>query len=246
MNTVRIIALSLIVSACSDPTVDTTPVEPLAVGDQLTAVRDVKGDFSDPENTAWRSAQAYEVELTLAPPVHPSINLRHDETVPAIPVQLRAAIHEQQLFVRLRWADSVMNTVTSRTEFADAIAVQFALEGGAATSFMMGHAGAPVNIWYWKAGREYIENLAAAGFGSTTMLDPGSLAVTSRYDAGFWTVVMTRALASSGEYEVNLTDGTPLLSLAVWQGGKEGRDGKDGKAQRDGLKHVAMGWMQLN
>ena len=47
-------------------------------------------------------------------------------------------------------------------------AVQFALKAADVTPYLMGVAGAPVNIWYWKADDDSADNLAAGGPGSTS------------------------------------------------------------------------------
>lgn len=175
------------------------------------------------------------MELGLAPPVHASINLRHEADKAALPVYLRAATDGERYYLRLRWQDSSDNRSTSRTEFADGAAIQFALEGEASTSFMMGGPGAPVNIWYWKAGQQQAQNLAAGGFGSTTRLPDNNLEVVETYRKnGEWVVVFSRSIQQQGEFQVKLENDSVLLSLAIWQGDDE---------QRDGLKHVAMGWI---
>ena len=216
--------------------IDDTPVEPLQIGGAVTALRTDK-DLSDPENAAWRDAQEYRMDLSLAPPVHPSINLRYDPGTAAMPVFLRAASDGDKLFLRLRWPDGSNNSSTGRTDFADGAAVQFSLGDAATTSFMMGAANGPVNIWYWKAGLAQAQNLAAGGFGSTTPLDQAGLASSSIYrEKGEWVVVFSRPLAQSGEHQVKLDNGTANLALALWQGDQK---------QRDGLKHVTMGWVSL-
>jgi len=194
-------------------------------------------NFSSPQDAAWRDAQEYTMDLNLAPPVHASVNLRYDPDTPGLPVKLRAASDGQSLYLRLRWADSSQNTTTSRDEFTDGVAVQFALEGGDSTSYMMGAASTPVNIWYWKGGSDEAQNLAAGGFGSTTQLARGQLAVSSSYtDNGEWVVVFSRPLEQEGDHQVDLNSGNTLIALAVWQGDKR---------QRDGLKHVSPGWVTL-
>jgi dimethylsulfide dehydrogenase subunit gamma len=155
---------------------------------------------------------------------------------------LRAATDGKKLYLRMRWTDSSESTATSRTDFADGAAVQFALgdaaaDGSPTTSFMMGAANGPVNIWYWKAGQAQPQNLAAGGFGSTTRLDPAGLTSTSVYrSSGEWVVVFSRPLDSEGEHQVPLGNGKASLAFALWQGDKK---------QRDGLKHVSMGWVAL-
>jgi dimethylsulfide dehydrogenase subunit gamma len=216
--------------------IDDTPVEALAIGGSIRMLVTDTG-LENPENTRWREAQEYSMELGMAPPVHPSINLRYDPTTPAIPVFLRAATDGNKLYIRLRWPDDSENTATSRTDFADAAAVQFALGDVASTSFMMGAPDGPVNIWYWKAGQQQAQNLAAGGFGSTTRLEPAGLASMSAFRSnGEWVVVFSRNLDEAGEHLVRLGSAPANLAFALWQGDQR---------QRDGLKHVSMGWVTL-
>ena len=216
--------------------IDDTPVEALAIGGGIRMlVTDT--DLQDPENSRWREAQEYSMELGMAPPVHQSINLRYDPTTPAVPVFLRAATDGKKLYLRLRWPDASENTATTGTDFADAAAVQFALGDAASTSFMMGAANGPVNIWYWKAGQPQAQNLAAGGFGSTTRLEPAGLVSSSTFRGnGEWVVVFSRNLDETGEHLVALGKAPANLALALWQGDQQ---------QRDGMKHVSMGWVTL-
>lgn len=224
--------------ACSEVVVliDDTPVRALEAGGTVNLLQKPNADFSTPDGPAWRDAQEYSMDLNLAPPVHPSINLRYDPAAPAMPVKLRAASDGQTLYLRLRWTDTTKNIATARDEFADGIAVQFALEGGDATSYMMGAATTPVNIWYWKAGADQPQNLAAGGFGSTTQLDLGQLTASTTYKAGEWIVVFSRPLSQEGKHQADLNSDSPLIALALWQGDKQ---------HRDGLKHVSDGWVTL-
>jgi dimethylsulfide dehydrogenase subunit gamma len=258
-NIIAIALMATIVTACgsSEPdatekapaqvekaaavVIDDTPVEALAIGGGIRMlVTDT--DLQDPENSRWREAQEYSMELGMAPPVHQSINLRYDPTTPAVPVFLRAATDGNKLYLRLRWPDDSKNTATTRTDFADAAAVQFALgdaaaDGSPTTSFMMGAADGPVNIWYWKAGQPQAQNLAAGGFGSTTRLDPAGLVSSSTFRGnGEWVVVFSRNLDETGEHLVALGKAPANLALALWQGDQK---------QRDGIKHVSMGWVTL-
>jgi DMSO reductase family type II enzyme heme b subunit len=216
--------------------IDDTPVEPLQIGGSMLAMQS-STDLSDPENAAWRDAQEYRIDLGLAPPVHQSVNLRHDPAVASVPVFLRVATNGERLYLRMRWSDATQNTTSSRTDFADGAAVQFALGDAQSTSFMMGAANGPVNIWYWKAGQAQAQNLAAGGFGSTTPLDTAGLSSSSVYRSnGEWVLVFSRPLEQSGDHQVQLGSGAANLAFALWQGDQK---------QRDGLKHVSMGWVTL-
>jgi dimethylsulfide dehydrogenase subunit gamma len=238
MNKLLLLILLAAVVGCGQTEVDATPVISLAIGESASLLSDPSGDFSNPDSSDWRDAQAYSIELSPAPPVHASINLRLDATSPPVPVHMRAATDGERYYLRLRWMDDSESQVTSRNEFADGIAVQFALQAGTDTSFMMGGPGAPVNIWYWKAGQDQPQNLAAGGFGSTTQLPTGNLQASRHYrENEGWTVVLSRLIATSEELQVDLSGKSIMLSLAVWQGDTR---------QRDGLKHVTMGWVTVN
>ncbi|HDY82102.1 MAG: dimethylsulfide dehydrogenase [Gammaproteobacteria bacterium] len=221
--------------------IDNTPVEPLEIGGSISLLQ-ASGDLRDPQAAGWREAQEYSMDLGMAPPVHQSINLRLDDSAAPQPIYVRAASDGKKLYLRLRWPDASENAATSRTDFADGVAVQFALgdpaaDGSPTTSFMMGAPNGPVNIWYWKAGQAEAQNLAAGGFGSTTPLDTAGLESSSVFrDNGEWVVVFSRPLLQSGEHLVNLESGTASVAFALWQGDQR---------QRDGLKHVSMGWVSL-
>jgi len=216
--------------------IDDTPVEPLQIGGSISLLQ-ASGDLGDPQAAGWREAQEYSMDLGMAPPVHQSINLRLDASAAPQPIYIRAASDGKKLYLRLRWPDTSENTATSRTDFADGIAVQFALGDPATTSFMMGAPTGPVNIWYWKAGQAQAQNLAAGGFGSTMPLNIAGLESSSLFrENGEWVVVFSRPLLQVGDHLVNLESGTANVAFALWQGDQR---------QRDGLKHVSMGWVSL-
>lgn len=217
--------------------VDNTPLETLAVGGTVSVLQQLGAELSDPNSEAWRAAQEHSLELSPAPPVHQSINLRYDPAKAPVSVKLRAGSDAENLYLRLRWSDATKDTATSREQFSDGAAVQFALGGGPATSYMMGTAATPVNLWYWKAGTDAPQNLAAGGFGSTTPLDQGQLSASSLYrQSGEWVVVFSRPLDQDGEHQVDLTQDSLSIALALWQGDAR---------QRGGLKHISAGWITL-
>ncbi|MBE9540616.1 MAG: dimethylsulfide dehydrogenase [Proteobacteria bacterium] len=239
MNKTLLILLLSLLAACTESVVvvDDTPVQALQAGGTVSLQHKAGANFGSPDDPDWRDVQEYSMDLNLAPPVHASINLRYDPATPAVPVNLRAASDGQSLFLRMRWPDATQNTTTSRDEFADGIAIQFAQEGGDTTSYMMGAAATPVNIWYWKAGTDLPQNLAAGGFGSTTLLERGELTASNTFrNSGEWVVVFSRPLSQEGDHQVDLNSDSVLIALALWQGDKR---------QRDGLKHVSPGWITL-
>lgn len=199
-------------------------------------------DVNDPEDIIWDRIPAYRIGLISAPPVHPSPQLRYDPQKSGH-VYFQLARTSDRFYVRMRWPDTSANHSNTVNTFSDGAAIQFALNGED-TNFMMGTGpDKPVNIWYWRAGRQEIENLAAGGFGSTTTL-PDQLvtgkAIHRADDADrnqYWTLVMSRELDVAGDHQINLQSGTVPLSFALWQG-------EDG--QRDGNKVINMGWIMVD
>ncbi len=128
-------------------------------------------------------------------------------------------------------------------DFRDGVAVQYALKD-VDTSYMMGTGkDQPVNIWYWRADEERIENLAAGGFGSTTVLEQQTVAGSSAYvpqrikQDSEWHVVMSRPLKASDKYDVNFERAVVPMGFALWQGSDN---------ERDGNKRVTHTWILLD
>lgn len=199
-------------------------------------------DVNDPDDIIWARVPAYRVSLTAAPPVHASTQLRYDPSQSGY-VYFQIARTAERFYVRMRWPDATENRDTTVDSFSDGAAIQFALNGPD-TSFMMGTApDYPVNIWYWRADRQEVENLAAAGFGSTTPLPNQAVSGKASYQSNehqrnqHWHLVMSRELDVSGDYQIGLQSGTVPVSFALWQGDK---------AHRDGNKILNMGWVLVD
>lgn len=198
----------------------------------------------DPTDAIWDRVPEYQVELSTAAPVHASVALRADGGEPPLPLYFSVISDRERLYVKLRWVDASRNVATRPDRFRDGAAVQFALDGGEATSYIMGSADMPVNIWYWKSDSDSAQNLAAGGFGSTTLLPDQPVSAASHFHPARlekdneWVVVMSRPLNAGGDYTVTL-DGTreQPVAFAVWQGEKQ---------QRDGNKRVTQGWIKLD
>jgi len=216
---------------------DTIPLTIIPKGVYLRA-------SNDPAGAIWDRVPEYQVQLLPAPPVHASVQLRQDGDNTPMPLYFSVVSDRERLYIKLRWVDGSENTLTRADKFRDGTAVQFALNGGAATSFMMGSSDMPVNIWYWKSDEDSVQNLAAGGFGSTTLLPQQPVSASSLYtparlpEDSQWTVVMSRPLNAEGEYMATFEAGTVQpLSFAVWQGADK---------QRDGHKRVTMGWVNVD
>lgn len=199
-------------------------------------------DVNDPDDIIWDRIPAYRIALIAAPPVHASAQLRYDPQKTGH-VYFQLARTSERFYVRMRWPDATQNQENTVDTFSDGAAIQFAIDG-MDTNFMMGTSHEkPVNIWYWRAGRQEIENLAAGGFGSTTTLPDQVVTGKATYHADepgknqYWSLVMSRELAVSGDHQINLQNGQIPVSFALWQG-------EDG--QRDGNKVINMGWIMVD
>lgn len=236
-------SLALAETAVQEP--DPTIVE-VAVGTTIKAARLPDNvylrDVNDPDDIIWDRIPSYRLNLTAAPPVHASTQLRYDPAQSGY-LYFQLARTSERFYVRMRWPDASKNQDNTVDAFSDGAAIQFALNGPD-TSFMMGTApDYPVNIWYWRANRSEIENLAAAGFGSTTQLPDQIVTGKAVYHSDEqdrnqqWNLVMSRELDVTGDYQIGLQSGTVPVSFALWQGEK---------GQRDGNKILNMGWVLVD
>lgn len=200
--------------------------------------------LNDPDDIVWDRIPSYRTSLTVAPPVHPSTQLRFDADR-GTTLYFQLARSADRFYVRLRWKDTTRNVSTTVDRSRDAAAIQFALDGSTDTSYIMGSGpDKPVNIWYWRSDHEnVVENLAAGGFGSTTMLPDQPVSGDVTYINGRnpvdreWHLVMSREIGSEGDHQIDLNKDQIPFGFAVWQG-------NDG--ERDGNKRVVQGWILLD
>ncbi len=230
-------------SGCSTETSTSKslPAKMIKPGDTIgISMVESESNFGDLSSKAWHALPQYQLDLGMAPPVHPSVMLRHTPDAETIPLIFSLASDGKNFNVYIRWPDTTHNEINAYNQFSDAAAIQFALYGGEQTSYMMGTPKAPVNIWYWKGGSDLAQDLAAGGFGSTTLLDSQNVTVSSNYsenEQGEWSVVFSRPLAGDGEFQAILDGEQPIyMSFALWQGDEN---------QRDGLKRTSANWVTV-
>lgn len=235
----------LALPAVAEPIVEANTLR-LDPGDTVQVSRIPDGIFlrsvNDPDDDIWQRLPEYRVHVHPAPAVHQSVALRVDYDSPGNVVYLNLARTSDRLYVRMRWRDDTRDAATTRDRFTDAAAVQFAL-GDDSTSYLMGTGPAEaVNIWYWRADGSSVQNLAAGGYGSTTVLPRQSVTGSGQYreDLGApnqWTVVLSRPLGVAGDFEVSFRRQQVPMAFALWQGSLQ---------QRDGFKYVSDGWILLD
>ncbi|MBW4984980.1 dimethylsulfide dehydrogenase [Mameliella sp. CS4] len=197
---------------------------------------------NDPDDIIWERLPEYRVAMSPAPAVHESVELRVNYDAEVSYLNMTLAKTSERFYVRLRWVDDTRDTATAFDRFRDGVAVQFSL-GDDETSYMMGDGpDSAVNIWYWRSGEDAVQNLAAGGPGSTTLLEEQPVSGESQYfdkdgDPNEWTVVMSRPIKAQGAHNVSLDRDVVPMAFALWQGAEK---------QRDGLKSVSEGWIMLD
>ncbi len=197
---------------------------------------------NDPDDIIWERLPEYRVEMNPAFAAHESVELRINYDDETTQLYMTLAKTSERFYVRLRWVDETRDTATSFERFRDGAAVQFSL-GNDETSPVMGDGpDSAVNIWYWRSDDNSVQNLAAGGPGSTTMLDEQPVTGDAMYfdnagDPNEWVVVMSRPLASEGPHTASFDRDIVPMSFAIWQGTEQ---------QRDGLKSVLDGWVLLD
>lgn len=189
----------------------------------------------DPSSPAWLSVAPVTV------PVYPQIGVPPASAPTGVSaVKLRAQYSAKTIALHLEWPDDKPAKEGGVGRFADAAAVQWPRRYGAGELLPyvgMGHAGAPVALWFWRADGT-VQTLAAEGFGTLTIQPPEGLEARGEWKDGIWRVVFARALAATGEHSLSLAPtqlGMLPLSVAVWNGEA---------TERDGLKRLSS-WQLL-
>ena len=117
-----------------------------------------------PEAAIWKKAPA--TRITLQPAFQSYVSIVGTAVTKRVTVQAVRSCGRP--FVKLTWrAPTASSAIKDTTQFVDAVAVEFPINGKAATSPFMGDECHAVNIWYWSA-EGHIQNLFE-GFGTTTI-----------------------------------------------------------------------------
>jgi hypothetical protein len=170
------------------------------------------------------------------------------------------SLHDgSRIAFRLTWKDATEDKTTDLSNrFVDAVALQLPLKVEEQPTFMMGHQGARVNIWRWKAltqeGERYpksyaddyyrdaalsrqlpgflapFEQLVAEGFGSLTRCKEQNLEGSAQWQKGEWSVVLVRDFASN-EGAVLKPGLESKIAFAVWDGSAKERNGQKSLTQ---------------
>lgn len=193
----------------------------------VTAAKRAGEPPADPLDAAWLALAPTPVALYPQTSVAPGAERRD-----ALTLKLRALYSDRTFAVHLEWPDAKAAPGRGVGEFADAAAVQWPLRYGPGQALPytgMGHGGAPVALWFWRADGT-VETLAAEGFGTLTTQRSDGVTAKGVWKNGVWRVVFRRALApAAADAGVRLEPdklGTVPVALAVWDGESAERDGK--------------------
>lgn len=212
----------LILSACSPPP-DLTPLD--ASGGAIVA-KEVSDLPLDPDNAVWREAAVK--ELTLYP--QRSVQPASQQTAVGT-VRVQALHNDEELALRLEWADETPAKKRGIGQFADAVALEWPVKYGTGVSLPyigMGDTSHPVSLWLWRADGN-TETLAAEGFGSLTAQSPNNVTAKGVWKDGIWRVVIKRTFAVSGEHSIAFDPdehGLIPVAIAVWNGEQDQRSGR--------------------
>ncbi|MBI4988970.1 MAG: c-type cytochrome [Rhodocyclales bacterium] len=197
---------------------------PLAAIAADIPVQRVDGEpAADPMSSAWLAQAAVAVPLYPQASVPPAMKAAGKGSI-----KVRAQRGATTLALHLEWPDRKPAASRGVGEFADAAAVQWPLQPGAALPYIgMGHRGAPVALWFWRADGT-VETLAAEGFGTLTAQPGDGVKAKGVWKNGVWRVALSRAVNKPAMERMP-------VAFAVWNG--EG-------AERAGLKRLSA-WQTL-
>jgi len=153
-GSLALLMLALLVSACGrGPAVDATQVSARRIQAPLPV--------QDPDSPIWRDTLEHPARLMVQDITEPRL------TAPGVELVRVRAVHDgTAVAFRLEWADTTSDLIPESSRSADAVALQFPLQGGAdVPDPAMGQVGKGVRIWYWKAVWQDDERRAKAGAG---------------------------------------------------------------------------------
>lgn len=176
---------------------------------------------ADPFSPSWLK------QAPVAVPLYPQASVPPAMKTGKGSVKVRAQRGVTTLALHLEWFDKKPAAQRGIGVFADAAAVQWPQRPEGELPYIgMGHRGAPVSLWFWRAD-DTAELLAAEGFGTLTVQPNGGVSARGEWKNGIWRVVVSHTVES-------LAEEVPV-AFAIWNG--EG-------AERDGVKRLSA-WQTL-
>jgi DMSO reductase family type II enzyme heme b subunit len=194
-----------------------------------------KEDILNLDSPVWKGVEVQKIALDSTPIntiptskyIAETIERKNIGKVKSIEVK---SIHNgKEIFFWCRWQDDIENReITDVNTFLDGFGMMFPLKGDAKIE-EMGSKKEPVNLWYWRADfEEKPHNLTAAGIGSTQTTEKSFLFSKSKWEKGYWTVVVGRPLEVKEQLEeaVQFKPGETIkVGWAVMEGSNNERGG---------------------
>ena len=190
-------------------------------GDSITAVR-VSGPVAvAPDDPVWNNATAVSVSLMFTDSVEGGMMGGGSGSV-----SVKAIHNGTDIAFLLIWDDSTRDDVIEGVEnFTDAAAVMH----NANRICKMGSQNNPVNIWYWRAVDNTVQNLLSGGLGTIThTVGDDNIGAISSYGGGQWQLVVSRPLAAiDPDDQVSFSPGNSYpIAFATWDGANRERNGR--------------------
>jgi DMSO reductase family type II enzyme heme b subunit len=197
----------------------------------------------DPESGPWRAQAGESIQLMGTPVgLQPTEAIRvawMGKTIGAIGSVRVAAIHNGDVLAfRLDWEDPDEDAeVLDNDTFPDAAAISLPAAEDA-PMVLMGAAGKPVNVWYWRADEaDSARHLTAEGLGTSRTLDVKTVKARGIWKEGRWQVVIAREMNVNTPGAAQITPGSEIgFGVAIWEGSHK---------ERAGIKAFSVDWKQL-
>jgi len=189
----------------------------------------------DPDAPVWKNIKAEKIALDSTPINTIPTSKYMVETIDRKKIgkvkliEVKSVNNGKEIFFWCRWKDDTENrAITDTNEFVDGMGMMFPMKGDAKIE-EMGSPQKPVNLWYWRPDfNEKPHNLTAQGIGTTQTTEKSFLFSKSKWENGYWTVVIGRALEVKEQLNeaVQMKPGqTVKVGWAVMEGSNKERGG---------------------
>lgn len=198
-------------------------------------VNHTKEEILDPGSPVWDGVKAEKIALDSTPintiPTSKYIveTIKREKIGKVKSIEVKSLHNGKEIFFWCRWKDDTENReITDVNTFVDGLGMMFPMKGDAKIE-EMGSKKEPVNLWYWRADfDDKPHNLTAQGIGSTQASEKSFLFSKSKWENGYWTVIMGRPLTVKAQLKeaVQFKPGqTFKAGWAVMEGSNNERGG---------------------
>lgn len=204
-----------------------------AWGATVTAAR-VSGSVQvAPNDAKWNSATAVNITLMFVDSVEGGMGGGGGSNTS---MTVKAIHNGTNIAFRLTWTDNTQNNVIDGVEdFTDAAGIMH----NANMICNMGSQSNPVNIWYWRAVDNTVQNLLSGGLGTVThTVGDDNIVALNTWTGTQWQVVLSRSLtAIDPNDQVSFKPGSTYnVAFARWNGANKERNGRKYRSGMNSLK----------